>query len=176
MKIEVEGALDIQKALAELGDPRAVRVALRKALRAAAAPMLDAAKARVPVDQGDLQRSLKMAAAKGEKLDSPQFGIVIGIDANEQPATYLPRKKARKATTRKSRSGIVPIVATHYRDPGVAGVGPITEFGRPGEPARPFMRPAFDGEGDATIWRFGKVAGQVIEHAAQRLAKKRGAG
>jgi HK97 gp10 family phage protein len=163
MKIEVSGLADLQSALRELGEPKAVRTALRAALRKAGRPMLEAAQARVPVDKGDLRRSIKMAAAKGEKVDSPKFGIVIGIDINEQPAMIVPRKKRAKG-----RRGVT------YRDPGVAGVGPMTEFGTPQKGAEPFMRPAFDTEGEATIRRFGEVAGPEIERVAARLAKKRG--
>lgn len=162
MKIEVKGLTELQASLQELGDPRAVRSALRAALRAAALPMRDAAKNGVPVDQGDLQRSIKIGAAKGEKPDSPEFGIVIGIDSNEQPARYVVAKT-------KSNGG----KGGTYRDPGVAGVGPIIEFGKIGEPAQPFMRRAFDAEGDNTIRRFGEVAGIHIERTAARLAKKR---
>ncbi len=168
MKIAIEGTAELQAALRELGDPRAIRVALRAALRAAARPMLEAVKARVPVDKGDLLRSIKMAAAKGEKLDSPEFGIVIGIDANEQPATYVVRKTNSGGRRKGAGKGGT------YRDPGVAGVGPIAEFGRPGQPATPMFRPAFDTEGEATIRRFGEVAGAEIEKVAARLARKRG--
>lgn len=168
MKIEIDGAAEISAALRELRDPKTVRAALRAALRAAARPMLDAARSNVPVDQGDLQRSLKMAAARGEKLDEPQFGIVIGIDINEQPATYVVRKTNSGGRSKGSGKG------GFYRDPGVAGVGPMIEFGWPGRPARPFMRRALDAEGEATIRRFGDVAGPVIERFAERLAKRRG--
>ena len=125
--------------------------------------MAELARLKVPVDKGDLKRSVKMAAAKGEKLDSPEFGIVIGIDANEQPARYV----VRKTRSNGGKGGT-------YRDPGVAGVAPITEFGRVGQPAEPFMRPAFDTEGEATIRRFSEEAGPIIERTAARLAKKRG--
>lgn len=165
MKIEVDGALDIAAALQELGDPRSVRTALRATLRRAAKPMLETARGKAREDKGNLKRSIKMAAAKGERADSPEFGIVIGIDANEQPATYVPRKT-------KSGGG----KGGTYRDPGVAGVAVIEEFGRPGEAANPFMRPAFDQEGEPTIRRFGEEAGPIIEKTAARLAKKRGRG
>lgn len=160
--MKIEGGLEIQAALRELGDPKSVKNALRKALRDAAKPMLERAREGVPVDKGDLKRSVKMAAAKRERLNSPEFGIVIGIDANVQPARNIPRK------TRSGKS-------TTYRDPGVAGVAPIVEFGKIGEPAKPFMRGAFDAEAEATIRRFGTTAGPAIEAAAARLAKKRGA-
>ena len=165
MKIELSGGLEIQRALRELGDPRTVRTALRKALRDAARPMLEHVRDGVSVDKGDYRRAVKMAAAKGERLDSPEFGIVIGVDANEQPATIV----VRKTRSNGGRGGT-------YRDPGVAGVSVIDEFGTPTQPANPAFRRGFDAEGEGTIRRFGDVAGKVIEQAAARLAKKRGAG
>lgn len=167
MKIEVSGLTDLQAALRELGDPKAVRTALRAALRKAARPMVDAIQAKVPVDQGDLKRSIKMAAAKREKPDA-EFGIVIGIDANEQPAEYIIRRTNSGGSRKGAGKG------GYYRDPNVAGHGPMTEFGTPQKAAQPFMRPGFDAEGEATIRRFAEVAGPEIERVAARLAKKRG--
>jgi hypothetical protein len=163
MKIEVSGGLEIQQALRELGDPRTIKTVLRAILRNAGRPMLEAIRGRVSVDKGDYKRAVKMAAAKGERLDGPEFGIVIGVDANEQPASYVVRKT-------KSNGG----KGGTYRDPGVAGVAVIDEFGTPTQPANPAFRNGFDTEGEATIRRFGEAAGPAIEKAAARLAKKRG--
>jgi hypothetical protein len=163
MKIEVSGLADLQASLRALGEPRAIRSALRGALRAAALPMRDAIKNGVSIDKGDYRRSIKIAAAKGERLDSPEFGIVIGVDINEQPATIV----TRKTKSDNGRGGT-------YRDPGVAGVAVIDEFGRPGQSANPAFRRGFDAEGEATIRRFAQVAGIHIERLAARLAKKRG--
>lgn len=165
MKIEVDGLSDLQAALRELGDPKAVRTALRATLRTAGKPMLEKIRGKVREDKGDLKRSVKMAAAKGEKPDSPEFGIVIGIDANEGPARIV----ARKTRSNRGKGGT-------YRDPGVAGVAVIEEFGRPGEAANPSFRPAFDEEGEGTIRRFAEEAGPIIERTAARLARKRGQG
>lgn len=155
-KIKIEGLKEIEAALAELGDTKAMRAAIRKALRDAGNPMMELARALVPVDQGDLKRSIKMRTRNRVKEG---VGVSIGIDRNEQPAEYRNRKRGKGA----------------YRDPGVAGVGPITEFGRPGQGAKPFMRPAFHAEGEKTIHRFSQTAGPAIEQQAARLAKKRGA-
>jgi hypothetical protein len=163
VKIEVEGAADLQAALRELGDPRAIRTTLRASLRKAGKPMLEKIRSNVREDKGDLKRSVKMTAAKGERPDSPQFGIVIGVDANEGPARIV----ARKTRSNRGKGGT-------YRDPGVAGVAVIEEFGRPGEAANPSFRPAFDEEGEATIRRFGEEAGPIIERTAARLARRRG--
>lgn len=166
IRIKVENAAAIQQALAELGDQKAMRAAVKDALRQAAEPMAALARALVPVDKGDLKRSIKIGPRKRAKGEDPDtFGVKIGIDANEQPAVLV----TRKTRSAGGKGGT-------YRDPGVAGVGPITEFGRPGEAAKPFMRPAFDAEGEKTIQRFGQTAGPAIEKQAARLARKRAKG
>ena len=164
ISVKFENAKEIERMLAELGDQKAMRRAVRAALREAGAPMMELARNLAPFDQGDLKRSIKMATAKRARGQDPdQFGIVIGIDTNEQPAREVPRKT-------KSGQG----KGGTYRDPGVAGAGPIIEFGRPGVAAKPFFRPAFDAEGEKTIKRFGEVAGPAIEKEAAKLASKRG--
>lgn len=162
MKLEVEGGLEIERALGQLADQPAMRRAVRKALREAAKPMLDAAIAAVPVDKGDLRKSIKMGTARKARGEDPDtFGIVLGIDADVQPARQV---------IRKTRSG----KSSTYRDPGVAGVGPMIEFGTPQAPAEPFMRPAWDAHGESIVSRFGEAIGPVIESEAARLAKKNG--
>lgn len=162
ISVKFENAKEIEQMLAELGDQKAVRRAVRNALREAGAPMMELARNLAPFDQGDLKRSIKMATAKRFRgQDQDQFGIVIGIDSNEQPPREVARKEGKGGT---------------YRDPGVAGAGPIIEFGRPGVAAKPFMRPAFDAEGEKTIKRFGEVAGPAIEKEAEKLARKRSKG
>jgi len=168
--IDISGAKEMEKALAELADQPAMRRAIRAALREAAQPIVDAAKAAAPVDRGDLRDSIKVATAKrGRGSDQDEFGIVIGIDSNVQPAKYVVRQKqVRKKSPRRSGN------AGTYRDPGVAGVAPIVEFGRPGVPAEPFMRPAFDAHGEGAITRFGAAVGPAIEDEAAKLARRKG--
>lgn len=46
----------------------------------------------------------------------------------------------------------------------------FSEWGTRNEAARPFMRPAFDRDGQALIDRLGKELGSGVERAAKRLA------
>lgn len=173
ISIKIDGALEIQKALEELGDPKIVRRLVRRVIKQAGQPMVEAARNLAPVDEGNLRESIKVEAGKRDRKTPDVTSLVLGIDASVQPAVYYPRQKPRKTPTRKFRSGRVPIVATMWRDPGVAGVAWIKEFGTPTKAATPFMRPAFDLEGPATIERFGQLAGPEIEKTAARLAKRR---
>lgn len=70
VRFELVGAKELDKALAQL--PRATsRTVLRKTLTKAAEPVLTMAQYLVPVDQGDLKRSLKI----GTSLSSRQRKI-----------------------------------------------------------------------------------------------------
>ncbi|MDG6079755.1 HK97 gp10 family phage protein [Erythrobacter litoralis] len=152
-----EGGKAIEKALRELGDPKVVRRVGLFGLRKAAEPMRDAAKRNAPKDVGDLEKSVKIAAAKRQRgSDGDEAKVLIGIDQSVQPP---------KEVARKNGGGT-------YRDPGVAGVSVIKEFGAPekGQKAEPFMRPAFDSEKAATPQRVADEIWPAIKRAAARKA------
>lgn len=150
-----EGGRDIERALRDLGDPKTIRRIGLFALRKAAEPMQEAARRNAPKDVGDLEESIKIASARrGKGSDGDEAKILIGIDQSVQPPTEV--EKADGSGT--------------YRDPGVAGVSVIKEFGREGEPAQPFMRPAFDSEAGATPARVADHMKPAIERAAKRKA------
>lgn len=157
--VEFKGGLAIERALRELGESRAIRRAGRAALKDAATPVRDDAKANAPEDEGDLIESIKIATAKRDRGDDGNVvAVVIGIDRNVQPATYVPRKSGKGS----------------YRDPGVAGVGPMKEFGTEKDPAEPFMRPAWERHADRTPGRVARALWPAIAREAKRLARKAG--
>ena len=61
--IQLDGAKELEKKLKELG-AKAERKAYNQALRAGCKPIQAAAKSKVPVDSGDLKRSIKVRAGK----------------------------------------------------------------------------------------------------------------
>lgn len=157
-----KGGKELERQLAALADPKKIKSAARSALRKGADEIIPTAKALVPIDKGDLRRSIKQGAAKKRRgEDDSVVWQIIGIDRAEQ----LPAEKLKKDG------------AGTYRDPGVAGVGPITEFGRPeqGVPAKPFMRPAFDARKGRAAVAIRTELGKAIERQAKIIAKKGGA-
>lgn len=66
INVTVIGAAELEKKLMSF-EPKLARKVIRKALREAAKPVLAAAKANVPVDEGDLKKSLKVKALKKRK-------------------------------------------------------------------------------------------------------------
>lgn len=157
--VDFEGWREIEALMRGLADAPAVKRAGRGALREAAKPIIATAKRMSPKDVGNLEESIKQATAKRDRGDDgDQVAIVIGIDSSVQPPRYIGRKTGKGA----------------YRDPGVAGVGPIKEFGTEHEPAHPFFRPAWDQHKDATPSRIAEALGPAIEKEAAKLAKRAG--
>tara|TARA_B100000678_G_scaffold271391_1_gene260033 strand:+ start:69 stop:590 length:522 start_codon:yes stop_codon:yes gene_type:complete len=162
-----KGGKELQAALRELGDERKIVSAKRHALRKGAEPIIATAKALVPVDEANLRESIKQRAGKKTRMNRGQSreGIddgdnvvfqIIGIDQNVQPPTDVARKDG---------SGT-------YRDPGVAGTGPMNEFGTPDMPANPFMRPAFDSRVGRASVIIRTELGKTIERRAKAAARK----
>lgn len=160
--VKVEGLRALERKLHQLGDLPAVRRAGRKALRAGGAPMVASAKQFAPDDPVTgpdlhLRASIKMATGRRERGDDgDQVWVVIGIDANVDPPVLRRRKDGRGS----------------YRDPGVAGVASIIEFGRAGVPAAPFFRPAWDAHKAGATAIVGRALGPAIETEAAKLAAR----
>ena len=174
MKVSITGCRELDAALRELGNKVTAKAVGRRALDNAAAPILAMAKLLAPDDPATgsnkfLKESIKVAAPKRVRLNrgqsrgsidaQDQIWRVIGIDQSVDPPTWKPRQGGGGT----------------YRDPGVAGVGPIMEFGAPAAnvPAQPFMRPAWEANKAATPQRIVDALRPEIEKAAQRAARKR---
>lgn len=158
MKFEFTGGKALEAKLRALGDPKAARRIGLFALRKAAEPIRDSAKSRVPVDQGNLRESIKIGTAKrGRGLDGDVARVIIAIDRNVQ----LPTEKGKEG-------------GGSYRDPGVAGVAVIQEFGTLKMAANPFLRPAWDSHKAATPQRIADEMKPALDRAAKRIAARKG--
>lgn len=153
VKIEIAGLKAVEAALRELVETKFIRAAGFEALRSGALPIRDKAKALAPKDKLDLEHAIK--AQRGRSRDDILW-FEIGVDPSVQPAVYVGRKSGRGT----------------YRDPGVAGVAPMQEFGTPNMPANPFMLPAWDSEQAATPGRIVTSLGPAIEKQAAKIARK----
>lgn len=160
--VEVVGLRELERKLQALGDLPAIRRAGREALRAGGRPMLDAVIAGAPDDPATgpgkyLKQSIKMATGRAQRsAGGEQVWVVIGIDVNVDPPQVVRRKRGSGS----------------YRDPGVAGVGPMIEFGTAEMAAQPFFRPAWDEHKSGTTLLVGRALGPAIEVQAQRLAAR----
>ncbi|MBX9758701.1 MAG: HK97 gp10 family phage protein [Beijerinckiaceae bacterium] len=118
---------------------------MRRAAKKSLQLVINAADPLVPVDQGDLKKSLAVS-------------------------TKLTRRQASLARKDFKSNGKDAIVM--YAGPGGHPQAHLREFGGDGNKAQPFMRPAWDGQHGAVLDTFKAQMWTEIEKAAKRLARK----
>ena len=164
--VSFTGGKALEKALLELTQKEAAKIG-RAAVRATAKPILDTAKANVPIDQGRLKRSLGLkvdrAMENGRRV--PAFTATIRVSGR---LGYRQRKSERQSRVR-GKLGPARYSYQIGSRPDVYGV--FIELGL-GVPPQPFMRPAWDAEGGQTaLTRMGKEIWQGIEKFTARTSK-----
>jgi len=121
ISIAVLGSRSLQKRFDRF-EKNVQKKIVRQALRAAARPMLVAAKAKVPVDTGRLKKSLRLRALKQRR---GIFGVQVRTGTRAELGMWIGDK-------------------TGYYPASV-------EWGHGSVPARPYLRPAFDETRDEAL-------------------------
>jgi HK97 gp10 family phage protein len=129
---------------------------IRGALRAAAKPVFETAKANIPMSSGDLKASLRISSAIKKKAGE----IVVSVKAGGKKAFYA--HMVEMGTARHFIKGPVSIGGKVMRN-----------IDHPGAAAKPFMRPAFDAMGQASVDAYARYIEAKLPAA---LEKHRGAG
>ncbi len=149
--VRITGAREMEAVLRRLPGEIAQK-ALTAALRQAAEPVLDEARARAPVGKESKGRVRFRRSRKG-KVTVSNYGKL--------------RPSLRIATVPASRT---PHSATVVVTVGKAFWGLFVEFGTRFMAARPFLRPAFEARKMEALNRLGQSLGEQIEKAARKLA------
>lgn len=140
---------------------RVARKVMAGALRKAAAPIRDSARANVPVETGEMRKSIKIYAGKTRRKG--RTAVFIGIVGKKGPLAHLVEygSKAHLITS-KSKRTLADASTGHF-------------FGKtvkhPGTPSRPFMRPALDTNADKAISIMKVEIGNGIIREAELLVK-----
>ncbi len=143
---KIQGARELDKVLQKL--PRKMgEKALRSALMSASKPMLDEMKRRAPVRGSGLAKRFRVGAKKGRLPGFLRASI---------------RRRAIKSKDRLAVTVLVGAFRVFYAQ--------MVEFGTKHSPARPFVRPAFDGNAVGAIGTIGKKLGEQIEKETLKLA------
>lgn len=138
--VQISGLKGIEDALSSAG-PKLARRALRKALKAAAQPLLDAAKAKAPV----LPKATP-DRQPGELRDS--IDVEINLSGKQASGTAKIGPTYDKAKGQDS--------------PGV--YGRFVELGSIHNPhPEPFMRTAFDGVSEQALEKFTEVLSETVK-------------
>jgi HK97 gp10 family phage protein len=141
--VKVEGLKEIEAALKEL--PRSTgKSVLRRVLRKRAQPIADAAQARAPRDEGQLQASIGI----GTKLTKRQRGAHRKMFKNDKASVEV-----------FVGAGGLPQAITQ-------------EFGTVDHGPQPFMRPAWEAGKDELLEGLKDDLWTEIEKAAKRHARK----
>jgi HK97 gp10 family phage protein len=160
--VKVEGLREIKDALDELPKATAKNIMLR-VLQQHAEPIAAAARQLVPVDQGDLKRSIRVLARK----TGGDAGKAAFAEAMRSGASRAEAGQAARAANRSAKNAVLVLIG-----PGRHPQGIMQEFGTDHHPPQPFMRPAWDRYRDALLPSIGKDMWAEIERAAVRRARK----
>ena len=153
--IRVEGLDVLARRLRELPD-RVRRVALIRAVKAAAEPIVVRAKALAPKDTGTLVQNIGVRfTRRGAGRVSAQIGVFARKLSDKQRVAAHARARKRG----KERAS--------YRDLNDPFYARFVEVGTSKMAARPFLRPAFEMSKDAAVRIQADVIRVEIEAAAR---------
>lgn len=148
--VRIHGAKEMEQVLRQLPDYIAKKV-LTMALRRAAQPILDEARALAPVGQESKGR-VRVRTTKRGKVTVSNYGkLKLNL-------------RIKDISRHRSASATVAVTV------GQAFWGMFIEFGTRFFTAKPFMRPAFEVKKIESLNLLGKSLGEEIEKAAKKLA------
>jgi HK97 gp10 family phage protein len=135
---------------------------LRKALAEAAKVIHAEAQALAPEDTGLLKREIRMVRAKNPAATGATEHYVVGVRRG---------KRKKYANTRENRRA--RRVGKTYQDESRAYYWRFIEFGTERQPARPFLRPAFESKKREALNRFETSLREGVQAAVRKVAKTR---
>ncbi len=145
---KLTGFKELAQAMRQLPD-RVAKNALRRAVSSAAAVVRNEARARAPVDTGEMKRDIQM------KRDRDTKGQVS--------ARYLVFVRSGKKSRMAGKGRNVNKDSFYWR---------FLEFGTVKMTAKPFMRPAFEAKKQEALEQLRKTLKEGIETEAQKLRRK----
>lgn len=164
-KSTITGFRDLELSMQELQD-KIQRGAMRTALTKAARPMTAAAKRNAPVGAtGLLKKSIKQKIITGKKKDKV-ITALIG------PSTKVVGQVDRFGSGHITN--VRPSLYAHLVEFGTAARGSYGRKGvviSPGNPPKPFLRPAYEQGKDKATTDYKNELAPAIEQAAARIGR-----
>lgn len=146
--MKIDGLKELAAAMRELPD-RVAKNALRRAVSAGAIVVRNEARARAPVDTGEMRRDIQVKRERNS--------------AGQMVATYSVFVRSGKKSRLAGKKRNVQRDSYYWR---------FVEFGTVKMAAKPFMRPAFESKKEAAVTQIAAVLDQGIKTAAAQLRKK----
>lgn len=166
IRMDIEGAADLESALRGLGSDQNIIRVLKRAVIEALEPVAKAARSRAPVSKGPIR-------SHGRTVDPGTYreGIDVGV-------TLSRRQKGTSTVAAPGPTTAVAFVGPKAKSPGV-----LEEFGtserhwRTGKstgfaPAHPHMRPAWEENKTGVLDLLGRILWVEIDATAKRLARR----
>ena len=148
-EVEVKGLRELMRALEQL--PKEIQgKPTMTALRAAAKPMREDARAKVPQDTGTVLKNIVVARSKVHNGKNFVWGVVLRV------------KKMTRRQRQAAAAGGNPLAGDPF-------YWKFLEFGTSKLPARPFLRPAFEGNKTGAVDIIKNRMAKAIEAAARKL-------
>jgi hypothetical protein len=159
LRLEFQGASDLEQGLRDLADSAAVKRAISKALLTAAGPTAAKARAMAPRKSGEMAEGIDVSTTLSRRQRSGRGGHVAARGRFDPFAVFV-------------------YIGAHPMGPAVlAEFGTTQRHWKTGKstgamPAHPFMRPAWEADKFQILADFAKYLWVTIEAEAKRIARK----
>jgi HK97 gp10 family phage protein len=169
----IEGLKETQDALQEL-PKRLQRAALKRVLKLAAEPIRAAAAAFAPRDTGELADNITIATGFDNPVGKAEYHAIKKAGGSNKEAAAAMRSARRSSGGEVGKDTFAylwvgPSAAKNARD---AIKRWVQEFGSKFQRPHPYMRPAFDQEGEHALAIIGQEIGAEVQRTADRLQAK----
>lgn len=161
MKMEIDGAADLEAALRALGNSNSIRRAISRALLVAAEPAAKQARAMAPRKSGEMAEGVDVSTTLSRRQRRGRGGHAA--------------PRGRYGTTAEVFIGAHPMGPAVLMEFGTAERHWKTGKSTGAAPAKPFMRPAWEAHKYKILEDFKKLLWAAIEEEAARLARKQAA-
>jgi HK97 gp10 family phage protein len=159
MTMRIDGLKELQNALKEL--PKEIQKRpLRSAVSAGAKVIADEAIKKAPQGEtGNLRKSIYRYRSRRQSTTGKET-FLVGV------------RKGKAKFVDNSRNRRLGRVGKTYQTQGEAYYWRFVEFGTSSQPARPFLRPAFENSKERAVQVMKERLGKAIETQARKLARK----
>ena len=160
--VELQGFKELEQELDRLSKSAGKGV-LRRALKKAAEPMAELARSMVPEDDGDLKKSITVSV----KLAKRQAGQHRKMFRNDKASVEMFLGPSYNLGAGGRHGHLVEVgTAPHINKVKISSTQ------HPGTAPQPFMRPAFDQDGQKMLDRLGKEMWAEFEKSVKRAEAK----
>lgn len=161
MTIKIEGLRELERSLTQFTKSTA-RGVLNRALKNAAKPIADQARADAPVDSGELKASIGINVTRtGSAGKAAYAGIMRGGGSKAEAAAA-----AKAVNSAAAGKGLTAVVSVGAAAPHAV----FSEFGTRKAPAQPYLLPAMRGRGkDAVRLNLSPIWSTSFPSSASRM-------